>query len=213
MNYVYDILLNFQEYAYDFFEWNIDDEITHIRKIPMFRIYKENVDILNHYQCQAPESFLKKIENKSEKFTKRTVEKIPYLFLVTDTKRVLACMLNEKGIVVKKSQLLVDEEVEALIMSKKLPYSNLDIKKMKKKKRKEFETRNDQMLKKRLKQEIYKLSQQNIEKLKYLYYECFDEVETNSKKIIHKFYKELNYHYQQISKKLLNGLDLLKVNY
>ena len=63
---------------------------------------------------------------------------------------------------------------------------------MKKKKRKEFETRNDQMLKKRLKQEIYKLSQQNIEKLKYLYYECFDEVETNSKKIIHKFYKGLN---------------------
>ena len=94
MNYVYDILLNFQEYAYDFFEWNIDDEITHIRKIPMFRISKENVDILNHYQCQAPESFLKKIENKSEKFTKRTVEKIPYLFLVKDTKRVLACMLN-----------------------------------------------------------------------------------------------------------------------
>ena len=38
-------------------------------------------------------------------------------------------------------------------------------------------------------------------------------VSTFSEKIIQKFYTELNHHYQEISKKLFVGLDLLKVNY
>ena len=38
MNYIYDILLNFQKEFYDFYEWNPDDEIIHIRKIPLFYI-------------------------------------------------------------------------------------------------------------------------------------------------------------------------------
>ena len=34
MNYIYDILLNFKNKLYDFYDWNINDDITHIRKIP-----------------------------------------------------------------------------------------------------------------------------------------------------------------------------------
>ena len=90
MNYVYDILLNFQDYAYDFYEWNIDDEITHIRKAPMVRISTEQLEKLNHYRCQIAPSFVKKIENKAEQFTNRSVEKIAYLFLATDTKSIIA---------------------------------------------------------------------------------------------------------------------------
>lgn len=213
MHYVYDILLNFQDYAYEFYEWNIDDEITHVRKVPMVRISTEQLEKLNNYRCQIAQSFVKKIENKSEEFTNRSVEKIAYLFLATDTKSITACLLNAKGIVVKKSKLLVDEEDEALIMSKNLPFTSFEIHKLRKQKAREFETRYDQNMKKRLKQEIYKLNQQNVEKLKYLYYECFNEKEEDAKKIIQKFYTELNCHYQEISKKLFMGLDLLKVNY
>lgn len=213
MNYVYDILLNFQDYAYDFYEWNIDDEITHIRKAPMVRISTEQLEKLNHYRCQIAPSFVKKIENKAEQFTNRSVEKIVYLFLATDTKSIIACLLNAKGIIVKKSKLLVDEEEEALMMSKNLPFTSFEIHKLRKRKIREFETRYDQSMKKRLKQEIYKLNKQNVEKLKYLYYECFNEKEEDTKKIIQKFYTELNCHYQDISKKLFMGLDLLKVNY
>jgi len=46
MNYVYDVLLNFQDYAYEFYEWNIDDEITHVRKVPMVRISTEQLEKL-----------------------------------------------------------------------------------------------------------------------------------------------------------------------
>ena len=141
MNYVYDILLNFQDYAYEFYEWNIDDEITHIRKVPMVRISTEQLEKLNNYRCQITQSFMTKIENKSEEFTNRSVEKMMHLFLATDTKSITACLLNSKGIVVKKSKLLVDEEEEALIMSKNLPFTSFEIHKLRKQKPKEFETK------------------------------------------------------------------------
>ena len=45
MNYIYDILLNFNNYAYDIFEWNKDDKIVHLRKIPLIKL-KSN-DLFN----------------------------------------------------------------------------------------------------------------------------------------------------------------------
>ena len=38
MNYIYDILLNFNNIPYDIFEWNKDDKILHIRKIPLIKL-------------------------------------------------------------------------------------------------------------------------------------------------------------------------------
>lgn len=38
MNYMYDVLLNFNDFPYDIFEWNKDDKINHIRKIPLFKL-------------------------------------------------------------------------------------------------------------------------------------------------------------------------------
>lgn len=213
MNYIYDILLNLNDSAYDFYEWNVSDAIVHIRKAPIFRVSTEQLGSFKQNKFQLSEVFLKKIENKAEEFTNRSVEKIPYLFFATDTKSVIAFQLNEKGIVTKKSMLLVDEEEEILEISRTLPFTSFDHQIIKKEFRREFETRNDQEMKRRLKREIYRLSKKNLEKLKYLYYECFDEMEENPKKIIDRFTKELNHRYQAISKKLFVGLDLLKVNY
>ena len=42
MNYLYDILLNFNLRLYETYEWERNDQITHIRKIPFFKI---NVEI------------------------------------------------------------------------------------------------------------------------------------------------------------------------
>ena len=50
MNYIYDILLNFNDIYYDFYEWNISDNIEHIRKIPLFKIsIKDMITIKNNY--------------------------------------------------------------------------------------------------------------------------------------------------------------------
>ena len=43
MNYIYDILLNFNdtENYFEFYEWKEDDIFEHIKKIPIVRISKE----------------------------------------------------------------------------------------------------------------------------------------------------------------------------
>ena len=49
MNYYYDILLNFQENYYMFYEWDKEDNIEFVKKIPLFHIdSKEFIDIFTN---------------------------------------------------------------------------------------------------------------------------------------------------------------------
>ena len=48
MNYVYDILLNFNEIGYYFYDWNGNDNILHIRKIPIFKIDSKTLKKVIH---------------------------------------------------------------------------------------------------------------------------------------------------------------------
>ena len=52
MYYYYDILLNFgnDNELYSFYEWEKDDALEFIKKIPLFRVSTET--ILDHLQCQ-----------------------------------------------------------------------------------------------------------------------------------------------------------------
>ena len=43
MNYIYDILLNFKKEFFEFYEWNLNDDIIHIRKIPVFKVRKNQL--------------------------------------------------------------------------------------------------------------------------------------------------------------------------
>ena len=57
-------------------------------------------------------------------------------------------------------------------------------------------------LEKYLKKELKKLQDENIDKLKYIYYECFDEQENDRNKIISKLNYELNKNFNLLSEKL-----------
>ena len=41
MNYIYDIYLNLNNILFDFFDWNKNDKIIHVRKIPIFKVNEE----------------------------------------------------------------------------------------------------------------------------------------------------------------------------
>ena len=65
MNYIYDILLNFKEEYYDFYDWNKNDNIVHIRKIPILKI--DTIDLYNikNNKIKIELKFLEKIRNKT----------------------------------------------------------------------------------------------------------------------------------------------------
>ena len=49
MNYIYDILLNYNKKLYEFYDWNLSDSIVHIRKIPIFKISTNQlIDLVNN---------------------------------------------------------------------------------------------------------------------------------------------------------------------
>lgn len=173
MNYIYDILLNFNKELYDFYEWNKNDFIIHIKKIPLIRISSMKLkDIINH-NIIFSDNFLEKIQNKTEEYCNRKIKNLDKVFLLTDGLDVIGINISDG---ISYSKLLIDEEIEVLEIATKIKESVIEYKKVSKKNIKEFKTR------KEIEEEKYVISELNniIKKndsnqLRYLYYECFNK--------------------------------------
>ena len=168
MNYVYDIYLNFNNIAYDFFEWEKNDKIIHIKKIPIFKIDTSIFKLIIYNKVKFDTLFLKKIFNKTELFKN---DKIEYALLICDENNIIGLLLNKNGICIRKSFLLIDEELEVLDEIKNLKKEKINIKVISKGKI-ELKTRNDIKIEKFVNKEINNIG---INKLKYIYYELFNK--------------------------------------
>lgn len=174
MNYIYDILLNFNDEIYDFYEWNNNDEITHIRKIPIIKTNSLHMKNIKNNYVELEEEFLSTIKNKTEIFSGRTIKNIEYAFLISDGIEVIG--LNIKNNKIRYSKLLLNEESEVLEVVGRLKENELQYKVLNKKNISEFKTRKEKEMYKYVIKEIKKLkNEENIEKLKYISFECFSE--------------------------------------
>ena len=179
MLYIYDILLNFNSdnKMYDFFDWDLNDNIEHIKKIPLFRVSRKTLNDINNNIFTIDKSFLIRIKNYTEVYRNKRIEKIPYCVIFTDSNKALAVEFNYDGLSIHKSALLLDEEEEVIDVSFKLGEIGLNYKIDKKLKPNPFLTRNDEQVMDFLKKEIldtYK--RKDLDKLKYMYMEYFDKV-------------------------------------
>lgn len=192
MNYIYDILLNFQKEFYDFYEWNSNDEIMHIRKIPLFYVSDDDYYTLKNSIVRFNKDFCDKIHNRTERFKKINVTLLNYVFLVSNGKEAFALKLGKNGIVTHKSSLLLDEseEISEMAMDLKLYSFNYDVVK---ENSISFNTRYER-------ENIFNISNKlrllynhkEDEKLKFLYLECFDEYEDDVNKVFAKLEKEIS---------------------
>lgn len=66
MNYIYDIFLNYNRNLYDIFEWNKDDKILHIRKIPVFLLSTNDLYNLINNRVVISKDLLTKLYKKTE---------------------------------------------------------------------------------------------------------------------------------------------------
>lgn len=192
MYYYYDILLNFQDdkNLYEFYEWEETDDIDFVKKMPLFRIPTSNLKDILKYKVQFSEEFLKEIRNKT--ILKSSSKILKNTFLICDTKDALAIELNNEGIVISRSKLLLADEInlnEIMFTMKetKLTYEKID----KYEKRKEI--RQIEKIKKLINCEINTLYEsKNISKLKYLYYEWFNVLNNDIEKIYKDMQDDLN---------------------
>ena len=99
MDYIYDIVLNFQNYYYDFFEWKSSDKVINVKKILVYKTNSE--DYLN-------------LKYNEVILDTKDLPKQTKMFLVTNGSEVMGILLDNKGKIIKKSSLLFDEADEIL---------------------------------------------------------------------------------------------------
>ncbi len=199
MNYIYDILLNFKPVLYDFYEWNKEDEITHIRKIPIIKVESNILYDIKNYKIKISNTFLEKYRNKTEKFTKKGVESIEYALVFTDGKEEIV-ILFKKNETYKVSKMLIDEAEDLIDISKRFEKITLNYEKKKKLERNEYTTRKEYEEKKYSLKMLQRVKEES--QLEYLYLECFNKNPNKNIDIQKELEKKIKQNNNEIGKKI-----------
>ena len=211
MIYTYDILLNWtkEERLKEFYEWNLEDDLEHIKKMPIIRIRESLLKDLLTSKVKIDKTFLSKIKYKSESYFHNEIDVIDYAVIVTTEKKALALELDNEGNVMYKSSLLIDEEEEVLEIGEDLVVMDIPYEVITKNKKVSYLTRKEEEEKKFLIKEIKKIKQNKEEsKLNYLYKEFFiDDVESFNDKLTI-LEKEISKDYNSFHHNLYNLLKL-----
>jgi len=185
MNYIYDILLNFNSELYDFFEWNLNDNIINIRKILLYKVNSKTLLEFKDCQVKLDKAFLEKVKNKTEVFTNGDIEILEYAALFTDGSTVMAIQFDCNGYIYNKSSLLVDEDLDVLEISNRIKEIDISYECLHVKFYDQFKTRKEKQMIEYIRKELDKCKQErSFDKLKYLYFECFGKNEDSVDKII-----------------------------
>ena len=189
MEYIYDIVLNFQDEYYDFYEWHSEDKIINVKKIPIYKITsKDYLNIKYNITTIERDNIPKK--NKS--------------FLLTNGAEVMAVLVDNNGKVIKKSSLIFEEADDILEDINHIKEINIKYKINKKKTITYISRRNKERLK-YLKKYFKNIDKEKDEYfLKYLYYDIYHEEEEDINKIYDKLIllseKDINNMYNYLKK-------------
>ncbi|MBQ1812512.1 MAG: hypothetical protein II119_00995 [Bacilli bacterium] len=204
MKYVYDIILNFNENLYDFFEWNENDNVDYIKKIPIFKVSQTVMRDLVNCKVKIDKKFIQNIKNKCEIYMKNSIGNIEYACLFFSDEKIIAIEFNYKGVSIFKSDLLIDESLDIIEYYKKIRTTKLDYMVIMKDDI-SFLTRKEENMIRFIEIEFKRIIESNdMDKLKYLYYECFKKLNNNLNKMI----KDLEKYITRSPKELFDVLKL-----
>lgn len=212
MKYIYDILMNLDDKLYEFYEWAMDDEIEYFKKIPLFKVNNITYNTIVVNAIINDQSFINSIYNITEIYDCKRVKLVNYACLFTNGREVLGVLLNKVGKVLMISKLYIDEEVEVLDVAQGMSETKINVingtvaeeKNM-------FLTRNETHKKQFLIKELEELYiNKKIDKLKYLYYECFSSIEYNIDIVYERIKQFLNMEWD---KKHDDLYDLVRLSY
>ena len=191
MDYIYDIVLNFQNDYYEFYEWKSTDKIINIKKIPVYITNDSTyLDLKYNDIIIDLETFAKPIK----------------IFLITNGKEVMGLMIDNSGKIIKKSSLLIDEADEVLEEKDTIKTISIKYKQNISKTHVQRSRVNIEKLK-FLENYLYNLDINKDEYLlKYIYYDIYNKEEND----VIQIYKELKLLMNNDISKLYNSIK--KVN-
>ena len=212
MNYIYDIILNFQQEVYDFFDWNTNDNIYHIRKIPIIKINNKQLQEIKNNIVKFDQTILNQINLKSETFKQNNTSKLKYTFIIATKNECLAIKLNKNGVKTKISTLLPNEQDDLVELIKIMKEIKLNYQIIKPQPTTPFKTTFEIENKNYIYNELNKIyKQNNFQKLNYLYLECFGKQTTNINDAYTKLKQEIKKTNSNF-KKLYNIFQIINEN-
>ena len=212
MTYIYDIVLNFNNDFYEFYEWDKNDNLTLIKKIPIIKVESDFLDKVFNLKLKIDDPLILEITDKCEVNNKKK-KILKYACLLTDSYRIIGILLNNKGEIIKLSDLLIDESFEALNISKRLQTKNIAYNILGTRNNNYFLTRNEIKIKEYMEFELKRINKENdLEKLKYLYFEFFNKTPTDDLNIYKELLKTINTNLTTNHLKLYKLLKLIHQN-
>lgn len=208
MNYIYDIVLNFQDELIEFYEWSSEDTIDHIKRIPIFRVTSQNLNDLVNKNIKMNNDFIQKIKNKTKCY--RKTNDLKYSALFTDLNRVVGIEFTSEGNNICRSSLLLDEE-ETIILECRFDLVEKIYYQVNSKVNINFLTRQENKKRNYILKELEKVYEtNNIDKLNYLYKELFNDTSLSFESKYLKLYKLIKDNYESKYNVLY---DIFKLSY
>ena len=202
MNFIYDIVLNFNKEYYNFFEWNKKDNIINIKKIPLFMVSNNIFNNMKYDIVKVSSDFINMIKDKTYIYSKK--DSI-ISCLISNGKEVIGVMFDTDGNLIKRSSLLLDEEEEVLDEVYDENVFDIDIVSVKKRKINEInrvqKDKSNYLLR-------YIKKENNTLNLKYLYYDYFEEEEEDIVKIKDRLNYEITNNYNKKLSKLYDTVQI-----
>jgi hypothetical protein len=173
MIYVYDVLVNLSEELFDFYDWNENDDFVHVRRVPTFKVSNEVYFDVAVKKVRLDEEVLASIKDKTQVFSSRNIEVLPYSAVFTNGENAIMVEFNSKGYTSRKSKFLVNEEIEILDIAKSMKVSSIHYNVINNRVKMNGMLRSEKVIIDRIVNELSFLKD-NDEKISYLYYEWFE---------------------------------------
>ncbi len=191
MHYYYDLLVNLDEVAWEFYEWEKKDVILPIKKIPFLRINEKEFKEISAYEGKIEKNWLKPYIGK----TQIKKDKSKNLLLLSTTKNSLVIEINSTGQIISRSKLLIEDENNCNELASSLKETTIPFSSQQK-----IPLRSDfrQAIKEKnlIKIELKTLKEtKNTTKCSYLYYEWFNILEDDLSTMLENCLEELKKPY------------------
>lgn len=171
----YDIVVNFDEVMYYFYEWDENDVLEYIKSIPMIRVSKKSFKQILLNKIQLEEKEVEKIKNQTTFVNGKTTTAL----LITDTLNSFVLEFDHRGQEIGISTLQIEEELDITEMSFVMKNYDLQFNPILKR---SFNTigRKDEYIKTFITSELEELyTSKNKSKLDYFYLELFKKQGTS----------------------------------
>ena len=203
MNYIYDIILNFNEEFYDFYEWKSNDNVINVRKIPVLKVDENTYVSLRNNKVQVSMETIDSLKKNFSLYNEKIEGNI--ICLITNGMSAFGVMFNNNGYLIKRSSMLFDEEEEVIDESENIKEVKIDFIKNEKQKSNNI-SRIVKEKQKFIKDYISSLDDELT--LKYIYYDYFEK-EENKNNIKEILLSEINSKWNSKLSKLYDLTKLL----